>query len=133
MGGGTGAEGIDPRVVRIIVLRAQIVRLKREIRDHAPTVEDYMKTPLGILTIPHPAPLPSDRPAQANPRGQVEVGRRLGPPPPPPPESDPGIEIREGGLLRLSRPQPIEKGVIIRICCWKAWLWPWHRCKEEKQ
>ena len=59
----------------------------------------------------------TDRPMQANPRGQVEVGRRLGPHP-----SRPTIA-----------PKPAERMESPRRCCWKGWVWPWHRCKEGKR
>lgn len=107
MGGGTGTGGQDPRWIRIQALKAEISSLKVQIRDHAPTPRDY---------------------------GRGRRDRRPGPPPPPPPETDPGIQIHEGGL-RPSKPQVIEKGMIIGRCwrpgCWKALFWPWHRCKKE--
>lgn len=45
-------------------------------------------------------------PMKANPRGQVEVGRRLTPP-------------------------PAETAYFCGLgwCCWKA-IWPWHQCKK---
>ena len=70
MGGGTGAGGQDPRWLKILRLQDEVTALLEEIKDHAPTVEDY----------------------------GVHYPRRPKSPPKPPERIDPGVPIREGSI-----------------------------------